>query len=417
MRRILVVAVLVLAGCSGGQRAAEPEHVVRPTPPAALGGGSGTVEGPGVTDTRITVGMITTRTGSGGGAFERAVDSMDAFAAHLNAQGGLLGRELVVLHADDASDCATYGRLLSSLRTEVFAMVGTWSNQDGCGQEVLDADPDFVSVHGNLLTPTLYRLPNAVSAITLPPGLPTGGYEWVEQRHPDAVTRAAALYSTHIPTNGLAVHATAESVGYRFAYSRGIGPGETGFAEDVAKMADAGVRVVDLSGTGPDVVARFQRESARQGFRPDAVIAPTAYSPGFLAEVGDDAGNLVAPLPYAMFLGEDRADNPALDTYLTWLERTSPGAVPDLYGLGSWSAGVLFAEAVRAAGPAVTRARLLTALTTLGPTTANGMNAPSEAGRHDPPTCLAVVGVRDRRFVRLDPVGGGYRCLGSYRHI
>ena len=190
-------------------------NVVNPgaDPLPVLAGGTGDISGPGVTATEIKIGQIATETGPMPGMFEGSILALQAFANYVNDQGGILGRQLVIDQQDDAFDCATYTNELKSMSKDVFAMVGTWSNQDGCGQDFLAANPDFANIQGYILNPALYEVPNAFSGLTAPPGQRNAGYLWVKDQFPDAMSKGAYLFSTYVPTTGDSVKKAGESGG------------------------------------------------------------------------------------------------------------------------------------------------------------------------------------------------------------
>ena len=393
-------------------------NVVNPgaDPMPVLAGGTGDISGPGVTATEIKIGQIATETGPMPGAFQGSIFALQAFANYINDQGGILGRQLVIDQQDDAFDCATYTNAMKAMSEDVFAMVGTWSNQDGCGQEFLEANPQFANIQGYILNPALYEVPNAFSGLTAPPGQRNGGYLWVKDQFPDAMSKGAYLYSTYVPTTGDSVKKAGESAGVTWVYNRGIGFTETSYTADILRMKGDGVRLVDLTGMNWDTTAAFFKQAAEQDFKPDVILAPTGYDPRFFEAVGDPAAtsNFFAALPFAMFTGEDRASVPMLDVYLTELAKVSPEAQADLYGATTWAAAVMFAQALQAAGPTVTQASLVEAVQGLGEFSAAGMMAPSLAGEHQGSGCVVMVGTKDGQFVRLDPADAGFECSGEY---
>ena len=119
-------------------------------------------------------------------------------------------------------------------------------------------------------------------------------------------------------------------------------------------------------------------------------------------------------LPTAMYLGEDRADIPEVDLFLTWLKHTHPDANVDLFTVYGWVAAELFVKALQAAGPQATRAGLLGALQQVDQFDANGLLAPGGPASKTPPICYIMVQVHDGKFQRLDDPPAGYRCDGTY---
>jgi ABC-type branched-subunit amino acid transport system substrate-binding protein len=387
----------------------------------ALSGGSAQISGPGVTATTITLGQIATVSGPVPGLFQKSVDSMDAFVAYINSQGGIDGRKLVVIHKDDGYDCDTYTNDIKSLSTEVFALVGTFSVEDECGAPTLKANPNLADIEADIINPELFSAPNAFAGITQPPGFITTGYQWIKDKFPNDITAVGSLYPTSAAFSEAEEHGAAQSVGYKYVYTRGLGLTETNFTSDILRMKADNVKIVDLLPDPVNIVATFEQEAAQQGFHPDAVLGATAYDGNFFKLLGSNsaaADNLYAPLYFPLFLGQDRATNPALDTYLTWLDKTHPGDSADLFGETSWTAGVLFATAVQDAGKSgpVTQASVVQTITNLGSFTADGLNPATNPGKRIGPSCEVIVGVKDGQFVRIAPATG-YECNGTYLNI
>ena len=431
---VAILAVVLLAACSttdpsddgdGGQDAGALPTATAPGSSApedetgaALSGGDAAMSGRGITDASITIGQIAPVTGPVPGLGQSAFDALTAFAAYVNSEGGINGRTLEVEQVDDALDCATHTNAATGLATDVFAVVGTFTPVDACGASVLAANPDMASIYGDILTPTLFDSPNAFAAMTRPPGYITNGYQFVADNFPDAITAVGNLYPAETGEFLLAqLTAASESLGFETVYSRGLAFSETNFTSDIIRMREEGVRIVDLSANDVNVVASFVQQAAQAGFVPDIILAPSAYDADFVDLIGESAStdNLVAPLFFPMFLGEDRDTNPALDNYLTWLEDTVPDAEPDYLGVAAWSAGVLFAQAVQAAGESgeVTQAALVDSLADFGAFSAAGMLPETDPGQRIGPDCAAIVGLRDGEWVRLD-VTSGYSCEGKY---
>ena len=61
----------------------------------------------------------------------------------------------------------------------------------------------------------------------------------------------------------------------------------------------------------------------------------------------------------SLYLGEDASGIPAISTFLTWVQKASPGFKADLYTLYGWLSAELFAQALKAAGPDPSRGSVL----------------------------------------------------------
>jgi len=354
------------------------------------------------------------------GLFQNSVDSMDAFVNYINSEGGIDGHKLVLLHEDDGYNCVTYTNDMKDLSTKVFAVVGTFSVEDECGAATLKATPNLPNIEAIIINPQLFSLPNAFAGITQPPGFITTGYQWVKDKYPNDITKVGSLYPTSAAFSEVEEHDAAQSVGYKYVYSAGIATTDTNFTSNILRMKADGVKIVDLLANPDSTVADFEQQAAQQNFDPDVVLGATAYDAGFFKLLGNpaDAANLVAPLYFPLYLGQDRSTNPELNTYLTWLNNLHSGDTANLFGESAWAAGVLFAQAVQAAGAngPVTQSGVVQAITNLGSFTADGLDPATNPGKRVGPSCEVIVGVQNGQFVRLDP-SAGYECNGTYLNV
>jgi ABC-type branched-subunit amino acid transport system substrate-binding protein len=430
----VAVGALVLAACGSSSKSSSSSSTTATTAsstssaPASSatsggggGGGSTTICGPGVSPSTIKIGQIATVSGPVPGLFQNAADSMDAFVAYINSQGGVDGHQLAVVHKDDGYDCVTYTNAMKSLSTSVFAIVGTFSVEDGCGASVLKANPSFPDLEGYVLNPTLLSLPNVFASEVQPPGFFTTGYQYVKDKFPADIARTGAIYPTSAVFEYKEQTAAAKSIGFNYVYTRGIGATETNFTSDILRMKAAGVKFVDLESDPVNVIASFVQEATQQGFHPDVIFGSAAYDSAFFKLLGSGpaaaVNNIIAPLQWVMYLGEDRATTPELNTYLTWLDKVHPGDTANVFGISAWSAGVQFIQALKAAGSNVTQSGLIQATANLGNFNANGLTPGSDPGKRIGPHCVIIAGTRNGKFVRLDPPTSGFECNGTYLNV
>lgn len=423
-----VLALVLVSACSSSTKNVTSSSTT--SPPPTVGGTTSnslsfpsgtTISGPGVTANQITIGQIATVSGPVPGLFQNAADSLDAFAAYVNSQGGILGRNLVVVHKDDAYDCVTYTNALKSLVSQTFAVVGTFSVEDGCGTSVLQSNPTFPNLEGYILNPQLLSLPNAFASEVQPPGFMTTGYQYVKDKFPSAISATGAIYPTAAVFEFKEQSAAAKSIGYNYTYTRGVGNTESNFTSDILRMKADGVKIVDLTADPVNIIATFVQEASQQNYTPDAIVGSAAYDSAFFKLLGSTAPlsneKVIAPLQWAMYLGEDRSTNPELNTYLTWLDKVHPGDTANVFGISAWSAAVQFVDALKASAPNITQSGLITATTNLGNFTANGLTPGSDPGKRIGPHCLIISGIENGKFVRLSPTTTGFECNGTYLNV
>ena len=418
---------LVVTACGSSGKASTSSTGATSVPPAGGSsttvsptgtGGGGASETIGLTRTTINIGQIATISGPVPGLFQNARDSLEAFVAYQNSIGGVDGRQLKLNFDDDALSCTNYTNDINGLAKSTFAIVGTFSIVDSCGQKTLDANPNFPDVQAYLFSPPLYNTRNALTPTPQPPGYSTTAATWIKGKFPNAITHTGALYTGTAKSSFNSISSAFESVGYKYVYSRATGLTETNFTSDVLRMKAAGIQVVDLYGESVNTDADFIREADQQNFHPDAIIAPTAYDASFFKLSGGvSATDVYMPLLYPLYLGEDRGTNPALNTYLTWLGKTHPGESANIYGIEAWASGVLFVQALKAAGGSPNRDAVINQINKISNFSANGLLPPTNPAAKQGATCIVVIQISGQKYVRVDPPTQGFECNGTYHHI
>ena len=385
-------------------------------PPAKV---TGSLSGPGVTASTITIGQITTTTGPVPGLFQGANDGLDAWAAWINANGGLAGRQVKIQHVDDAFNCTTYTNAMQQFATSAFAVVGNFTLEDTCGKKVLVSHPELVDIQAAELDPTLYAIPNVYSATPNPPGAATTGLLYMKSKYPTAVTHAAQLVGQAAAANGKEEMLTGQSVGYKYLYVRDVPDLTTNFTSDILRMKSAGVQFVDMQALAVTSDANFLQQAAQQDFHPTVVYSAAAYDAQLFKLLGNGslANNVIwSALPYSLYLGQDRATVPAVNTFLTWLEKTKPGDSANLFAVEAWSAGQLLTQAMQKAGGSVTPSSIQQAITGINSFNADGLIAPTNPGQKQGTHCVVMANVRNAAWVRANP-SSGFDCSGTYNNI
>ena len=157
-------------------------------PPGGTGGGGGGAGGPnqasdvGVTANQIVIGNIVAENGVLGDAFAPAARGMRAWAAAINAKGGIHGRQVVLKTCDDGEvrnktlECAK--RLVE--QDKVFAIVGANTRAMGGAAQYLN--DKGVPVIGMPITNSFYRYPHFFSVYAV--GLHARRQDRRQQRQP-----------------------------------------------------------------------------------------------------------------------------------------------------------------------------------------------------------------------------------------
>lgn len=134
----------------------------------------------------------------GSGLFAGAVTGAQAAIAYQNSKGGLFGRTLRLVTRDDQFDSGHNRAQTVELLDEVFAILNPFSLYDDAAvKEVQQSGiPDF-SVPIN---ESRQRIPNNLSVAPIDAsGGPTGSFEWLQERFPDAVEAVGRSTATWPP--------------------------------------------------------------------------------------------------------------------------------------------------------------------------------------------------------------------------
>jgi ABC-type branched-subunit amino acid transport system substrate-binding protein len=420
-RRLVAVAVAVLlvaVACSSSKKSSSSATTSATT--AAGGGGTTATTGSsagntasdvGVTPTQITVGNIVTLTGPIPGLFAGGQAATDAYFQYINSQGGVNGRKLVMKGGDDGLNCNQYQTQLQAMGPSVFGFVGSWSDFDNCGLAYFQQNPTIPDVH-YLLSSQSYGEPGGFTPQPQPPGFRTGPFKYYAEKYPDAVKKVGALWTSSSPTTFANQKAAMESVGFKFVYDRATQPTETDFTADIVRMKNTGVQYLEIRNQGVTTIAQIMNAAAQQNWHPQVVVTNSEYDPKFFKLLTDPAnGNgVLTDQPFAMFLGEDAANNPEVQLFDDWMKKTHPSQGLDLFGMYSWAAAKLFVDALKAAGQNPTRAGVVAALKNIHDFDDNGMVAKADVGNKKPPGCWMLLKVDNGAFKRVLPADKGYTC-------
>jgi ABC-type branched-subunit amino acid transport system substrate-binding protein len=382
---------------------------------SAPSGGNGGATDVGVTPDSVTVGLVTTLSGPIPGVFQGAVVGAQAFAAYVNSQGGIYGRKLIVKVADDQFDAGQYRASTLSLANQALGFMGSFSLYDDTA--VPDLEKQGIPDVGYGLTDRRRQSPINFSPQPAKSGtFRTGAFLYYAKRFPDAVKAVATLYGDVPAAKGAALDsmAAAESVGWKFIYDRAYQPTEADFTADVIRMKAAGVKAFYSTSADPAVLARVLKTMEQQGLKLDLfAVGANGYDPDILKLAGSSAEGMLVDQQLALYQGGDSGTVPEVALMNHWVQKVKPGYTPVLYSAYSWTSGRILEQAMKAAGPQLTRKGLLAALQRIDDFDANGLLAPAGPASKRQPTCNMFLKVQGGKFVRVDPPGKGYLCDGT----
>ena len=384
--------------------------------PAPAGGNGGATD-VGVTASAIQIANVSDLSGPVPGLFQGAVVGTKAYFNYVNSQGGVFGRQLQLSPVDSQTDCNQTQNAYNSQVNKVFAFVGGFALYDNCAAQVLSQHAQVPSVQYMLSSQAL-ALPNNFSVDPIQPGRYTNGYfKYYGTKLGSAVQHVGTVYP-NIPSavaQEQGFQNSAQSVGWKFVYTRAADATETNFQTDVIRMQSEGVKIVFLAATNAENAAILIQEIRQQNWNP-TIIAPVAYASNFVQLVGGAQaaeGILGAQLFSLFFNSSDASAIPEVGLFQQWMNKTAPSQALDLEGMYGWAEAELFVQALKAAGPRATRASLLTALKTVKQFSANGLIGPADPGTRQATNCYVLWVIRNGQFQRVDTPTGSYRCDGT----
>jgi ABC-type branched-subunit amino acid transport system substrate-binding protein len=375
-------------------------------------GGNGGATDVGVTASSITIGTVASLTGPIPGLFRGAVLGTQACAARTNAAGGIYGRQIKVLAADDQTN-ENQGRIQAQkLAAQSVALVGSFTLSDGA--IVAPAAAAGVADIGNALQPVRFSSKGNFSPTPNPPGWATGGLAYLKAAYPAASQAVGLLGADLAPTANSGIKGALAKLGMNLVYDQTYSATTTDFTAQVFRMKSQGVRYLIVTGES-SISARVLQAANQQGLKLD-VFNPIAntYDTKFLQLAGGLAEGTIVSANTVMYVGEDAAVVPEVAAFDTWMRRLDPNAILDVFSIFGWTSCVMFVQAAKAAGPHLTRASLLAQLAKITSFDGNGLLAPANPAGKVPPTCYLMLQVKNGKWQRRDGPNAGFRCDGSY---
>lgn len=402
-------------GSSGENGAGDtPGESTDGSTPVASGGGGGCKgtksSDVGVTPTQIKVGQIVTATGPVPGFGETGRAALRAFIAYINSQGGVCGRQLVMVPGDDGLEAGRNRSETSRIMKQVFAFVSNTSVADDGGAVVLEGT-NVPSVGlstskeaGSLPTnfspsPVDYAsgrngTGKLIGYLKQKYGVETAGLVWPAQ--PIART-AAERYKNDLKDQGVPVEVERE-----------VAVTETNFSGVASAMQNADVDLV-LTTLEFNAIARLARAFDTQGWFPKVPFyGAQTYGKKFLDVAGEAANGTKLGIGYEVF--ESRASVPEVDLFLDWYTRVNPGKDVDFFAIMAWTSARMFVDALVKTGPEPTRDAFLKQMATFTDYTANNFLGHINPAQKKNARCFVVVEVRNQQWVKTHPKGPGFQC-------
>jgi ABC-type branched-subunit amino acid transport system substrate-binding protein len=372
----------------------------------------GTATGPGVTPTEIKVGNVSQITGLVPGFGKTGVNGVKAYFNMINNQGGVCGRKLTLVTADDRFQAASNRSETEKLASQVIAFVGSVTVVDDGGAPILEerkvADVSLATTQPRYASPYNFS-PNPIDPT---PGAGAGFANVLRYfKEKEGITTPAIFYQ-NVATG------VNQSNNYKIDFQKAgipvaaeniyaVEPTATNFRAQATAMKQRGVDLV-ITVAEVNAMANLARAFADVQYFPKVPFyGAQAYGQKFIQLAGAAAEGTEIGLIFA--IPEEKASNPAVAAFDTWYKRTAPNDDPDFFALLSWVGADMFVSALRAAGPDPTQAKIVAALQTYTDYKAGGMVGGINPAQKKVSGCFHIVEVKGGKWQKQFPESG-FQC-------
>jgi branched-chain amino acid transport system substrate-binding protein len=389
------------------------------TASAGSAGAATASSAPGVTSNSITVGTISTQTGTLASNFSSLIYGERAYYNYINAQGGVNGRKINYSYAlDDGGNPTTFNQLANTLinQDHVFAVTGVATAFFSPNLFVESGIPTYgYNVTGNWQGPAnLFAAGGSVQYY--PAAGPQVAYVARQtQKSPSIAFIAYGVAASAASCQSEQTSLTA--AGYKVSYSdlKVNYPGST-VATDVQRMKQAGSNMVvscmDVQGnvTMARAIKQYGLNMTQLWFSGnDQSTLNTNQS--LMQGVYFDIGHVPFTASPTLY--------PGLKLYFAQMKKYEPAYAQDEIALQGWESAALFVQGVKMAGSNLTQANVIKADNSITAFTAGGLESPVNwvsAGHtgHAPPYCLAYIKVSGTKYLpALNKGQNVFNCFQS----
>ncbi|MEZ5204751.1 MAG: ABC transporter substrate-binding protein [Acidimicrobiales bacterium] len=355
----------------------------------------------GVSQDAIKIAVISDRAGQIKVPTASIEESMQAFVDGCNGFGGINGRKLELTKIDSKL-FAHLEATKEACSAGVFAIVGSGSVSDNQGAQAM-VDCGLIEVAAYAATTAKADSDNVIQPLPNPSGIfNTAPAVYMVKNHPDAVKKAALIWGgiDTAASQAKRIKEAYEASGFTFVYEKETEVIQESYASEAKAMKDAGVEYVNFVNTTAEAV-KLMRDMATQGTDPEVMEFGQQYYDPQMFTAGAAADGAYIQLNTVPF--EDKDSSPALQAYLEAYSAVGSNIEPTSLGVQSWSAGLLFATAVKSVGDDLTRENVMKALKDIHEWDGGGLHGTSDPGNNRGAPCLIFTQIQDDAFVRVYP--------------
>jgi len=360
----------------------------------------------GVTKSEIKVGNVSQLTGLVPGFGQTGVNGVKAYFNMVNNSGGVCGRKLTLVTADDRFQSATNRNETEKLANQTIAFVGNTSVVDDGGAPVIDAKPIADISLGT--TPPRFKAKMNFSPNPIDPTASSNGIFRILNyfKSTEGVKSAAIFYqdaavaASQVPR----YEEDFKQAGIPVVKKYAVAINATNFRSEATDMKQ---RKVDLVITIAEIgaIANLAKAFDDVDYFPKVPFyGAQSYGQKLIQLAGPAAEGTEIGLIFAV--PEEKASVPGMADFDTWYKRTAGGADADFFAVLSWVAASMFVEALKAAGPDPTQAKIVAHMQHVTSYTGGGIVAPINPAQKKSTPCFQVLAVKGGKWVKQYPAKG-----------
>ena len=370
-----------------------------------IGSCAGFKNGPGVTNSSITLANVADVSGPVPGLFAGVQQAMKAFVAYFNSSSSICGRKLSLVSLDSQTSSTGDQQASTTACSRAFAMVGSMGAFDDGGAQTVTrcGIPDLrtaATEQARINSPVVFGTQSLNASY-----VPTAPADFYKKQYPGVADKAAFLY---LDAGASKLNAENEIAGWKargfnFVYTAGISVETIDYGSYVTKLKSSGVKYVQFVGAYQYAIRLAQAIQARSDYTPKPlfVMDPVGYDPGFVKSGGSAVEGTHIWINSRTF--EEASSIPEMQTYIQWLGRVAPGKSPNYFGIFAWAAGLLFVQKALELGGQLTRSSMINALKGVDNYTGDGMFGPQHVARKVTGSCYGFIVLKGGKWVREGP--------------
>lgn len=371
----------------------------------ALAAGIGHAAEPGVTQTQIRLGMVNAQTGAASGLGRAMLDGATAVFQEANQRGGIHGRGIELVVADDGydPDRAISETLRLVEEQQVFALFGNVGTPttNAVIPIVQEMKVPLVGAFTGAMT---LRRPVVHEIINFRASYDDESDALVQYFASRGVQRFGVLYQDDGFGNAV-LDGTVRALqrrGMELVAKGSFQRGTTAVKAGLAALIGHDLQAVIMAGPYTPVAA-FVREAGRAGLKAALATVSFVGTDSLLQLLGTQGNDIVisqvVPLP------EDRRLPIAADC-AALLARHVPAARLSFVSFEGCISATLMVEALRRAGADLTRERLIQSFETFDRLDLGGMRVTLRPGDHQASTAVFLTRIVDGKIVPAQPGPG-----------